>query len=314
MKYFWVIDNNTEFCKALDRINARKRARSISTFDFSTLYTKIPHDQLIDCLAFFIDLVFNKKDRKYLSVTSSGANWVSNRKSSGTVYDIDNVKDSLKFLIDNSYFHVGTQVYRQKIGIPMGLDPAPFLANLYLSYYEIHWVDSLRRIDFARAKKFVNNYRFIDDLAALNDGGEFERSHKSIYPKELTLKKENEGIFDATFLDLETHIKDDIFDYHLYDKRDGFNFFIVRFPYACSNIPNKIFVSTIGAEILRISRASSSFQHFVNFCSPFFKRMCKQGASISEIKSVFLKFFKRHETIFVKFQLPFNEMAAKLKF
>ena len=79
-----------------------------------------------------------------------------------------------------------------------------------------------RRIDFARAKKFVNNYRFIDDLAALN---EFKRSHKSIYPKELTLKKENEGIFDATFLDLETHIKDDIFDYHLYDKRDGFNFF-----------------------------------------------------------------------------------------
>jgi len=116
-------------------------------------------------------------------------------KSSGTVYDIDNVKDSLKFLIDNSYFHVGTQVYRQKIGIPMGLDPAPFLANLYLSYYEIHWVDSLRRIDFARAKKFVNNYRFIDDLAALNDGGEFERSHKSIYPKELTLKKENKSLF-----------------------------------------------------------------------------------------------------------------------
>ena len=156
--------------------------------------------------------------------------------------------------------------------------------------------------------------RIIDDLAAVNDGGEFERSHKSIYPKELTLKKENEGMSDATFLDMETHIKDDIFDYHLFDKRDGFNFFIVRFPYACSNIPNKIFVSTIGAEILRISRASSSFQHFVNFCSPFFKRMCKQGASISEIKSVFLKFFKRHETIFVKFQLPFNEMVAKLKF
>ena len=51
----------------------------------------------------------------------------------------------------------------------------------------------------------------------LNDGGEFERSHKSIYPKELTLKKENEGMSDATFLDVETHIEDDIFDYHLYD-------------------------------------------------------------------------------------------------
>ena len=71
----------------------------------------------------------------------------------------------------------------------MGLDPAPFLANLYLSYYEIHWVDRLRRIDFARAKKYVNNYRFIDDLSALNDGGEFERSHKSIYPKGINKNK-----------------------------------------------------------------------------------------------------------------------------
>ena len=82
----------------------------------------------------------------------------------------------------------------------MGLDPAPFLANLYLSYYEIHWVGSWRRIDLARAKKFINNYRFIDDLAVLNDDGEFERSHKSIYPKDMTLKKKNKGLSDATFL------------------------------------------------------------------------------------------------------------------
>ena len=86
---------------------------------------------------FFIDKVFNKKDRRYLSVTSSGAHWVTGKyKGSGTVYDIDNVKNALQFLINNSYFYVGKQVFRQKIGIPMGLDPAPFLANLFLAYYE----------------------------------------------------------------------------------------------------------------------------------------------------------------------------------
>ena len=53
LKFFWVIDNNTEYCKALDRISNRNRARSISTFDFSTLYTKIPHNKLIECLHFF---------------------------------------------------------------------------------------------------------------------------------------------------------------------------------------------------------------------------------------------------------------------
>ena len=34
----------------LDKINKRKKAKSISTFDFSTLYTKIPHDKLIETL------------------------------------------------------------------------------------------------------------------------------------------------------------------------------------------------------------------------------------------------------------------------
>ena len=126
------------------------------------MYTKIPHNKLIDCLHFFIDKVFNKKDRCYLSVTSSGAHWVTGKyRGSGTVYDIDNVKNTLQFLINNSYFCVGKQVFRQKIGIPMGLDPAPFLANLFLAYYEIHFIDELRKTDYGRAKKFLNTYHLL---------------------------------------------------------------------------------------------------------------------------------------------------------
>ena len=55
----------------------------------------------------------------------------------------------------------------------MGLDPAPFLANLFLAYYEIHFIDELRKTDYGRAKKFLNTYRFIGDLTPLNDNGEF---------------------------------------------------------------------------------------------------------------------------------------------
>ena len=53
-----------------------------------------------------------------------------------------------------SYFYVGKQVFRQQVGIPMGLDPAPFLANLFLAYYEIHFIDGLRKTDYGRAKSF----------------------------------------------------------------------------------------------------------------------------------------------------------------
>ena len=315
LKYFWVIDNNADFCKALDRLSKKGKARSIATYDFSTLYTKIPHNKLIECLHFFIDKVFNKKDRRYLSVTGSGAHWVTGKyKGSGTVYDVENVKSALQFLIDNSYFYVGKQIFRQKIGIPMGLDPAPFLANLFLAFYEIHFIDGLRKTDYSRAKKFLNTYRFIDDLSPLNDHGEFERSIAEIYPPELACKKENDGQLDATFLDLEAAInpEEGQFSYHLFDKRDNFNFFIVRFPYACSNIPSKIFLSTIGAETLRICKASSCFDHFTRFCQPFFDRMVNQGAAVREIKSVLIKFFKRHESTIVKFSKTPEQIVVEL--
>ena len=65
----------------------------------------------------------------------------------------------------------------------MGSDPAPFFANLFLFHYESKWIKKM--------KESANMFRFIDDLTALNDGGEFERSFKEIYPPELVLKKEN---------------------------------------------------------------------------------------------------------------------------
>ena len=36
----------------------------------------------------------------------------------------------LEFLIDNIYIKVGKEIFRQQVGIPMGTDCAPFLANL----------------------------------------------------------------------------------------------------------------------------------------------------------------------------------------
>ena len=130
----------------------------------------------------------------------------------------------------------------------------------------------------------------------------------------MACKKENNGQLDATFLDLEAAIirEEGRFSYHLFDKRDDFNFFIVRFPYACSNIPSKIFLSTIGAETLRICRASSCFEHFTRFCRPFFDRMVNQGATVRDIKSVLIKFFKRHESIIVKFNKTPEQIVVEL--
>ena len=131
---------------------------------------------------------------------------------------------------------------RQAIGIPMGIDPAPFWANLYLYSYEEDFISNLvkngGKEGKIRARHFHSNRRFIDDLCAMNDGGEFGRSNTEIYPPELELKKENSEDDHATFLNLDIKIEDRRFIYKLYDKRDDFPFFIVRMPHIIIIIEN----------------------------------------------------------------------------
>ena len=55
---FWVIQNNQPVVERISKINNAKKAKSIRTFDFSTLYTKIPHNLLKDAMKEIVDLCF----------------------------------------------------------------------------------------------------------------------------------------------------------------------------------------------------------------------------------------------------------------
>ena len=80
------------------------------------------------------------------------------------------LKRAVRHLIENCHYTVGNLVMRQCIGIPMGIDPAPFWANLYLYYYEEKYISGLIKSDKIKARKFRAVRRFIDGLLALNDG------------------------------------------------------------------------------------------------------------------------------------------------
>ena len=79
----------------------------------------------------------------------------------------------MSYLIKNSYFRLGDRLFRQDI--PMGSDPAPAWANLFLSHYESSWINSVKKSNNILARKFGQVFRYIDDLLALNDGHSFER-------------------------------------------------------------------------------------------------------------------------------------------
>jgi hypothetical protein len=54
------------------------------------------------------------------------------------------IDDMLEFLIDNICVVVGGQVFQQSVGIPMGTNCAPLLADLFLYSYEAEFNLKLR--------------------------------------------------------------------------------------------------------------------------------------------------------------------------
>ena len=172
---------------------------------------------------------------------------------------------------------VAFKIFRQVIGIPMGSDPAPVFANLFLFFYESKWLKSIKNTNYVVARKFGNIFRLIDDLITINHKNEFENHYDEIYPLELTLKKENTSNTDTIFLDLHLCIIEGQIQTSLYDKRNSCNFNVVRFPYKSSTILSKKFLATISAEILKISRETSSVVEFIIAFQVFLHQMLRQG-------------------------------------
>ena len=55
VKSFSVAQNNKLVFDAVNKLNKRRKAASISTFDFPTLYTKFPHNKFMIVLNSLID-------------------------------------------------------------------------------------------------------------------------------------------------------------------------------------------------------------------------------------------------------------------
>ena len=78
-------------------------------------------------------------------------------------------------------------------------------------------------------------------------------------------------------MDLSIKIKDGNFHFGLFDKRYSFPFSTVRMPDKSINVPSSIVYSTIGAESLRITRASNNPESFPTAVKPLIAGMSRHG-------------------------------------
>jgi hypothetical protein len=132
-------------------------------------------------------------------VYDNDAEWTNSPKKTTLAFDCKKVVRLLNWLIDNIFVTSGDQMFRQKIGIAMGADCAPFLANLFLYSYEYKWIDEQRVLkNYSAINAFKNCCRYIDDLLMSNNDDRMISVMKDIYPKELVLvPDDSDGLFGS---------------------------------------------------------------------------------------------------------------------
>ena len=149
------------------------RATSLSTYDFSTLYTTLPHN-LIKKTSGFDRVDLQKGIKNYgsldLACDDRKAFFTSSDQSRYRLWSCQNVCDALSYLLNNIYIIFGTKLYRQIVRIPMGTNCAPLVADLFLYCYERDFMDSLNHDNQADViEAFNSTSRYLDDLLNIDN-------------------------------------------------------------------------------------------------------------------------------------------------
>ena len=231
-------------------------------------------------------LVMDKYGNACWSDTASTASYKTSIRE-------DSLLEMIEYLIDNIYIKVGSKVFRQQVGIPMGTDCAPLLANLFLFYYEYKYMQNLIKDNLQVAMKFNGTMRYIDDLLTLNNSS-FASKIPDIYPPGLDLKKTTKSPTTVSYLHILITIDKGKYVTAVYDKRDSFNFSIVNFPYLSSNIPSKPAYGVYISQLVRIGGICDNFEQFNDRHYKLTSKLIKQGFWYTQLCSaIFLKGFPK---------------------
>ena len=250
---FFVVDNRDPIIEYMVLANGRNQPnKSIHTYDFTLLYTKIPHRKLKRNVEKFIRKVFTIKKKRYINVSNGNAYFSTKFSSKVLSLSCDDLIKHVNFIIDNSYIQFDGKCYRQIIGIPMGTNCAPHVANIFLHVYEYEFIDDLIIAgNINQACKLQNMFRYQDDLIVFEDIHTFSENIHNIYPPEMELKETNLAQNTSTYLDLRASIYQGEYNYRSYDKRNDFPFAVINYPYKNSNIPTN---PTYGVFIFQLVR------------------------------------------------------------
>ena len=201
-----------------------------------------------------------------------------------------------------------TNLYRQIVGIPMGTNCAPLVADLFLFCYERDFMKDLSSDNQADViKAFNSTSRYLDDLLNI-DNPYFEGMVNQIYPSELQLNKTNTSDTEAPFLDLHLSISNGYVSSKIYDKRDDFDFDIINFPFLDGDVPRRPSYGVYISQLIRFARVCSHVDDFNTRNKCLTAKLLKQGYRYHKLRKAFSKFYRRHYELISKFNVGLKSL------
>ena len=116
---------------------------------------------------------------------------------------------------------------------------------------------------------------------------------------------------EASYLDLQLSISDGFVKTKIYDKRDDFNFDIVKFLFLDGNVPRTASYGVYISQLIRLARVSSHVDYF-NTRNKFLKaKLLRQGYRYHKRRKAFSKFYRRHFDIVSKYNVGLKTLLLQ---
>ena len=145
------------------------------------------------------------------------------------MYTEDAIIKMLEFLVDNMFVVFGGKVFQQIVGIPIGTNCAPLLADIFLYSHEAEYIGL-----YFGWKETVQLH-----ISISINTPDFDNYLGQMYLTEFEIKDTTDRNTSTPYLDLLLSIgRDGQLHTSLNNKRDDFNFHITNFPFLRSNIPS----------------------------------------------------------------------------
>ena len=312
VKRCWIVRDTQEFIDTTSVLQVDE-STELTTADFTTMYTQLPHDVVVECVCEAIDDALPVlRDLNGLPPLMSleavadavcfgtDGQWFMPKPGERRVgWTVKQVKQAVRDVVGEAYVYVDGVLFRQTVGIGMGHEESPPLANLTLYAFEKAFVNKcIAEMGPSVVERKFHNFkyhcRFIDDIFAPTPPDALPTMHEyGGLNYAITGNTNNIEEQFVVFLGIKVSIKEQRLVYRARDKQHAFNFELTRFPSWDSCHPRSCMLGTVMGMLTRTLRFTTEVEALFQESQHILQCFIKRGYPLEVLEKCVRSFGRR---------------------